>query len=122
MNYISTRGEAPAVGFADVLLTGLAPDGGLYLPQHWPELSPEEIARFAGRPYAEVAADMVDRFAGGEIAPKAVAAMCEEAYAGFRHKAVVPAYPARIPAPGSLNSSTARPSPSKTSPCSFCRG
>ncbi len=90
MNYISTRGEAPAVGFADVLLTGLAPDGGLYLPQHWPELTPDEIAAFAGRPYAEVAADMVDRFGGGEIAPQAVAAMCEEAYAGFRHKAVVP--------------------------------
>lgn len=90
MNYISTRGEAPAVGFADVLLTGLAPDGGLYLPQRWPEITPEEIAAFAGRPYAEIAADMVDRFAGGEIAPKTVAAMCAEAYAGFRHKAVTP--------------------------------
>jgi threonine synthase len=90
LNYVSTRGEAPAVGFADVLLTGLAPDGGLYVPEHWPELELNEIAAFAGRPYTEVAADLVGRFAGGEISAKAVAAMCEEAYGTFRHKAVAP--------------------------------
>ncbi len=90
MNYISTRGEAPSAGFADVLLTGLAPDGGLYVPDRWPRLTADEIAAFAGRPYAEVAADLVGRFADGEIASDAISAMCAAAYASFRHKAVAP--------------------------------
>jgi len=49
--YISTRGEAPTLGFCDVMLTGLARDGGLYVPEVWPRLSPEAIAGFFGRPY-----------------------------------------------------------------------
>ena len=48
--YISTRGEAPALGFCDVMLTGLARDGGLYVPEIWPQLSSETIAGFFGRP------------------------------------------------------------------------
>ena len=56
MQYVSTRGAAPAVGFADVLLTGLAPDGGLYVPDAWPRLDqPGE-----GATYAEVATDVMD--------------------------------------------------------------
>jgi threonine synthase len=50
VNYISTRGEAPKLGFEDVLLAGLARDGGLYVPETWPVLSRETIAGFAGRP------------------------------------------------------------------------
>jgi threonine synthase len=50
--HVSTRGEAPAIGFTDALLTGLASDGGLYVPESWPSLSREEIRGFAGRRYA----------------------------------------------------------------------
>ncbi len=48
--YISTRGEAPHLGFCDVMLTGLARDGGLYVPEVWPQLSRETIAGFFGKP------------------------------------------------------------------------
>ena len=55
MNYISTRGAAPALAFDDTLLAGLARDGGLYVPERWPQLSPGDIAALAGLPYAEPA-------------------------------------------------------------------
>ena len=90
VRYVSTRGAAPPVGFADALLAGLAPDGGLYTPEAWPQLSAEEIAGFAGRSYAEVAAAVVGRLAGDAFAPEALAAMCREAYAAFAHPAVTP--------------------------------
>ena len=90
MRYISTRGEASAVGFTDAVLGGLAPDGGLYVPQTWPTFSREKIASFAGMSYAQVAAEVLGAFAGDEIATDDLRAMCEEAYATFSHKAVVP--------------------------------
>ncbi|MHC5654578.1 threonine synthase [Stappia sp.] len=90
MKYVSTRGEAPVLGFADVLLTGLAADGGLYVPAEWPRLSADEIAGFAGRPYAEVAEAVIAPFVAGEIARDDLAAMISEAYSGFRHEAVTP--------------------------------
>jgi threonine synthase len=90
MRYISTRGQAPAVGFVDAVLGGLAPDGGLYVPETWPSFSEGEIAGFAGKPYAEVAAAVLGAFAEGEIAPADLLAMCREAYATFDHPAVVP--------------------------------
>src|ERR1700761_5112195 len=88
--YISTRGEAPALGFCDVMLTGLARDGGLYLPEVWPQLSPEVIAGFFGRPYWEVAVDVIRPFVGSEISDADLGRMANEAYAAFRHPAVVP--------------------------------
>ena len=48
MQFVSTRGEAPVLGFSDAVLSGLASDGGLYLPETWPQISPAEIAGFAG--------------------------------------------------------------------------
>jgi threonine synthase len=90
MKYVSTRGHAPPIGFLGALLAGLAPDGGLYVPQTWPRLIKREIATFAGRPYAEVAADILGRFAGDEIAPQVLSRLCAEAYAGFDHAAVAP--------------------------------
>jgi threonine synthase len=90
MRYISTRGRSPAVGFADAVLGGLAPDGGLYVPEAWPRFSPHEIKAFAGKPYAEVAAAVIGAFAGDEIDPDALAEMCREAYSTFNHAAVVP--------------------------------
>ncbi len=88
--YISTRGEAPTLGFCDVMLTGLARDGGLYVPEAWPQLSGETIAGFFGRPYWEVAVDVIRPFVGGEISDADLGRMANEAYATFRHPAVVP--------------------------------
>src|SRR5436305_14541856 len=88
--YISTRGEAPVLGFCDVMLTGLARDGGLYVPEVWPQLSPDAIAGFFGRPYWEVAVDVIKPFAAGEISDADLGRMANEAYATFRHPAVVP--------------------------------
>jgi threonine synthase len=88
--YISTRGEAPTLGFCDVMLTGLARDGGLYVPETWPQLTPETIASFFGKPYWEVAVDVIRPFTGGEISDADLGRMANEAYATFRHPAVVP--------------------------------
>ncbi|MBV8919758.1 threonine synthase [Bradyrhizobium sp.] len=88
--YVSTRGEAPALGFCDVMLTGLARDGGLYVPETWPQLTAETIAGFFGRPYWEVAVEVIRPFAAGEIADADLGRMANEAYATFRHPAVVP--------------------------------
>jgi threonine synthase len=90
LKYVSTRGRAPALGFTDVLLAGLARDGGLYLPETWPKLSLAEIAGFAAMPYAEVAFAVIRPFVGGEIADADLRRMCGEAYAGFHHRAVAP--------------------------------
>ena len=90
MRFISTRGRAPAVGFTDAVLGGLATDGGLYVPEGWPRLQPAEIRGFLGAPYAEVAARVIGAFADGEIAPGLLAEMCREAYATFDHAAVTP--------------------------------
>ena len=90
MKYVSTRGEAPALGFTDVLLAGLARDGGLYVPESWPRLDAETIAGFAGRPYAGVAYSVIHPFVDGDIADDELRAMIEDAYAGFGHPAVAP--------------------------------
>ena len=90
MRYVSTRGEASSLGFSDVLLAGLARDGGLYVPETWPTMTEDEIADLAGRPYAEVAYRVISRFTGDDLAPDVLRAMIDEAYAGFRHPAVTP--------------------------------
>ena len=88
--YLSTRGEAPSLGFCDVMLTGLARDGGLYVPESWPQFAPETIASFFGRPYWEVAVDVIRPFVANEISDADLGRMANEAYATFRHPAVVP--------------------------------
>lgn len=90
MKYISTRGQAPALGFTDVLLAGLAPDGGLYVPETWPQLTYDELIALRGSSYAEIAFAVIKPFAGGEIEDAQLRAMIDEAYATFAHKAVVP--------------------------------
>jgi threonine synthase len=72
------------------MLTGLARDGGLYVPVTWPQLSTETIAGFFGRPYWEVAVEIIRPFVGGEISDAELGRMANEAYATFRHPAVVP--------------------------------
>ncbi len=78
------------MGFCDVMLAGLARDGGLYVPETWPRLSAETIAGYFGRPYWEVAVDVLRPFVGGEIPDADLGRMANEAYATFRHPAVVP--------------------------------
>ncbi|MCC7252203.1 threonine synthase [Hyphomicrobium sp.] len=90
MTYISTRGEAASLTFEDVLLAGLARDGGLYVPETWPTLAPATIASFAGRPFAEVAAEVMAPFVGDSIDRATLLAMAREAYGRFGHPAVTP--------------------------------
>lgn len=90
MRYVSTRGEAPPLGFIDVTLAGLARDGGLYVPETWPRLSPDTIASFAGRPYAEVAVEVIRPFVGDSISDADLSRLAREAYGTFRHPAIAP--------------------------------
>lgn len=86
MRYVSTRGTAPELGFSDVLLAGLATDGGLYMPATWPQLPDLSHTRT----YAQAAAAIMTPFVSGDIADDVFAKLCDEAYATFRHDAVVP--------------------------------
>jgi threonine synthase len=90
MRYVSTRGEGAPLDFVEVMLGGLARDGGLFVPESWPELGREIIASFAGKPYAEVAVDVIRPFVAGSIAEADLARMAREAYGGFRHPATAP--------------------------------
>jgi threonine synthase len=89
MNYLSTRGHAPEASFAEALLNGLAPDGGLYMPAAWPALSAQDLAGAATRPYAATAEQVLALYAGESLpgtAVKAAAARMES----FEHPDVVP--------------------------------
>jgi threonine synthase len=90
VRHISTRGEAPAIGFTDALLAGLARDGGLYVPETYPAFAESQIAAFAGRSFADVAKEVMGALVEGEIERPALDAMIEEAYATFRHPATCP--------------------------------
>jgi threonine synthase len=90
LRYISTRGAAPALAFDDVLLAGLAADGGLYLPEIWPQLEPDDLRALRGLPYAELAFRVMRPFVGGAIEDADLRPLVEEAYEGFDHQAVVP--------------------------------
>ena len=90
MDYISTRGEAPALGFCDALLAGLARDGGLYVPREWPALTKKEIRAFRGKSYQDVAFAVLSPFTNGEIPADVFRSMIDDAYATFRHPAVTP--------------------------------
>ena len=87
MRYVSTRGEAPDLGFSDVLLAGLAPDGGLYVPAEWPELP---VGSISGLPYPAAAARLMAPFVGDDLDDATLARLCDESYATFRHPAVTP--------------------------------
>jgi threonine synthase len=78
------------LGFEDALLAGLGRDGGLYVPEAWPRLTPEAIEDFAGRPFAEVATAVLATFAGGAIPREELLALASDAYARFGHPAVTP--------------------------------
>jgi len=90
MRYISTRGQAPALSFEEVVLTGMAADGGLYVPEDVPQLSRDELAAMAGLSYAEIAFRVMKPFVGGEIDDATFRELVRDAYATFSHDAVVP--------------------------------
>ncbi len=93
MIYESTRGAAPKLGFEAALMAGLADDGGLYVPAHWPRLPPGALAGLAGRRYADAAFHVVAPFVGGDIEPGAFAAILDEACAAFDRPSVAPLTP-----------------------------
>jgi threonine synthase len=90
MDYISTRGSAPALDFAGATLAGLANDGGLYLPREWPRFSQAEIAAMAGLPYAELAAKIMQPFVEGSLTAERLLELTRAAYGRFAHQAVTP--------------------------------
>ena len=92
MKYISTRGNAPELTFEDVLLTGLATDGGLYVPKDVPQYSLEEIQSWRDLPYTELAHKVIYPFVEGCVDADALKTMLEEVYnnTNFGHKAIAP--------------------------------
>jgi threonine synthase len=90
MHYVSTRGEAEPRDFEGVLLAGLAEDGGLFVPETWPELSPAEWRALRGLDYPALAARLIARFTGEAFPEAELLPLCQAAYAGFSHPAVVP--------------------------------
>ena len=90
MKYVSTRGQAPELGFCDAILAGLASDGGLYVPKIWPTLTHEQMRELAGKGYEEIAFAVMKPFVEGEIPEDKFQQMINEAYATFRHDAVTP--------------------------------
>ena len=90
MRYLSTRGAAPELGFEEALLTGLAPDGGLYVPATWPRLTAKTIRGFRTQPYAKVADAVMRPFVGDAIPAAVLAEILRDAAAGFTHPAVTP--------------------------------
>jgi threonine synthase len=90
MKYVSTRGQAPVLGFGDVLLAGLATDGGLYVPEAWPELGVEDLSAWADRPYQDIAVDVMAPFVEGDIEPDELAELVARAYSSFDDPDVTP--------------------------------
>ena len=90
MQYHSTRGAAPVLGFDEVLLSGLARDGGLYVPTAWPGIAASELRRLRGAPYLEVARRVLTPFMGGSAALPVLDRLLAEAYGSFEHRAVTP--------------------------------
>ena len=90
MRYISTRGTAPPLDFQSVTLAGLASDGGLYVPDHWPVFSREQIAAMAGLSYVETAVRVCTPFVAGSLTEAELRDILTRAYAGFSHAAVAP--------------------------------
>ena len=90
MRYISTRGRAPELAFDDVLLSGLARDGGLYVPAEWPRLSADDLRAMKSLSYNELAFRVIQPFVGGTIDDAALAAIIEKAYATFDDGEVAP--------------------------------
>ena len=90
MKYISTRGGCPPQNFEQVLLSGLAPDGGLFIPQTLPTFSAEQIEAMKSLQYADLALEVVTPFVDGEIPTSQLKKVIDESYAAFKHPEVAP--------------------------------
>jgi threonine synthase len=90
LKYISTRGQAPVLGFCDTMLAGLAGDGGLYVPESWPHFTHADIRAMRGKSYADIACQVMWPFVEGEIERATFETIVRDAYATFRHEAVCP--------------------------------
>ncbi len=90
MKYVSTRGNAPAIGFEDVLLAGLAPDGGLYVPENYPQFSAAQMREMRSLSYAELAGEVMAPFTEGCLNKADLIEIARQAYGGFSHTAVAP--------------------------------
>lgn len=91
VNYVSTRGNVAPQSFTDVLLQGLAPDGGLYLPETWPTLDHDKMRHLAGLPYAEVAKFVISPFVQNDISSSVLDKILTEVYNDkFAHSVVAP--------------------------------
>lgn len=90
VKYISTRGASPALSFAEATMAGLAPDGGLYLPESWPQIDEEVIAGFAGARYQDVAFAVMQPFVGDDVPAEDLKVLIEKAYGRFGHTAIAP--------------------------------
>ena len=90
MKYVSTRGNAPVLGFDDVVLAGLASDGGLYVPENLPQFTPAQIAEMAGMHYTDLAATIMRPFIGDALSEVELRDLLNASYSDFRHAAIAP--------------------------------
>lgn len=90
VKYISTRGQAPSLSFEDVVLTGLAADGGLYIPETLPSFSAEEIASWSSLGYRELAMKIILPFVDGALTAEELKQIIDKSYDSFRHDAIAP--------------------------------
>jgi threonine synthase len=90
MRYISTRGAAPVLNFGEAMMTGLARDGGLYVPESVPVMAKADIAALAGLPYEEIAFRVMRPFLGDTFGDDEFKGLLTKAYAGFGHAARAP--------------------------------
>ena len=89
MRYISTRGKAPELGFEDVLLSGLADDGGLYVPKSLKKYSKEELLNLKNLNYNELSTEIISQFSGDFISREELSSLIKKSYSTFREKEVV---------------------------------
>ena len=90
MKYYSTRGLSPEISFEDVVIAGLAPDGGLYLPKSVPTFSPQQWQALSALSYTDLAYQIMKPFVGGEISDTDLETLIKESYSEFRHSAIAP--------------------------------
>jgi threonine synthase len=90
LRYVSTRGTAPVLEFEDAVLAGLARDGGLYVPEEWPQFSADRLRAMRGLSYADIAFQIMQPFVDGAIDDTALKTLIDESYDSFSHDAVAP--------------------------------
>ncbi len=90
MHYVSTRGEAPRLGPSEIILAGLASDGGLYMPESWPQITTSQMSDFAGLSYAELTAEILAPYFDPDISLAELKDISVDVYGGFNHPQVAP--------------------------------